>query len=190
MFKEKAMSEQSDMPPPQGYPQFTTTHWSVVLGARRQDSQAAAQALEKLCRTYWYPLYVYLRRQGYGPHDAQDLTQGFLARFLEKGYLQDVDRTKGKFRSFLLASMKHYLANEWDRTQAQKRGGQYQLISWDQDEIERRYGQEPAAIQTAEKLYERRWATTLLETVLQKLKHDYVRSGKGHVFDILEERER
>src|ERR1044071_9787879 len=98
-----------------GAAQFTTTHWSVVLSAGRQESDTAYASLEKLCRNYWYPLYVFVRRKGYPPHEAQDLTQGFFARLLEKNYLAGLDRTKGKFRSFLLAAFEHYVANEWRR---------------------------------------------------------------------------
>jgi len=101
---------------------FAPTHWTVILTARGDNTQAHV-ALEKLCRTYWPPIYAYVRRQGHSPHDAQDLTQEFFARLLEKNYLADVDRSKGKFRSFLLASLKHFLSNEWDKARAQKRGG-------------------------------------------------------------------
>jgi RNA polymerase sigma-70 factor (ECF subfamily) len=105
-------------------PDFTTMHWSVVLASAQRDSPQAAVALEQLCRTYWYPLYAFVRRQGHSPHDAEDLLQGFFARFLEKNYLNDVDRSKGRFRSFLLAALKHFLAGEWDKAHAAKRGGQ------------------------------------------------------------------
>ena len=165
---------------------FTTTHWTVVLAAGRDSSPEAAAALEELCRTYWYPLYAFLRRDGQGPDDAQDLTQEFFRRFLEKNYLKDVDRQKGKFRSFLLASVKHFLANEWDRKQAVRRGSEYFFVSWDAENLEQRYGQEPSHDLTAEKIYERRWALTVLERALGRLKEECVAAGKAELFDTLE----
>lgn len=165
---------------------FSTTHWTVILEAGETQSPQSSEALEQLCRTYWYPLYAYARRQGHSPEDAQDLTQGFFARFLEKRYLKDVDRGKGKFRSFLLASLKHYLANEWDRTQAVKRGAEYRFISWDAPGVEERYLREPASELSAEKIYERRWALTVLENALQQLKSEYSSAGKGPLFETLE----
>src|SRR5213594_2700839 len=110
---------------------FTTTHWSVVLSAGQSSSAHSEAALEKLCRTYWYPLYAYVRRQGHSPHDAEDLTQGFFARLLEKKYVGDADRARGKFRSFLLTALKHFMANEWDRQHAEKRGGFSAVINID-----------------------------------------------------------
>src|SRR6185436_16133539 len=150
--------------PTEGY--FATTHWSIVLNARGTDTPLARDSLEKLCRTYWYPLYAFVRRQGRPPHDAQDLTQEFFARLLEKNYLVDVDRAKGRFRSFLLVALKHFLANDWDRRRAQKRGGGQVHIPIDAQHAESRYGLEPAHEQTPEKLFERRWALTLLDRVL------------------------
>jgi RNA polymerase sigma-70 factor (ECF subfamily) len=163
---------------------FATTRWSVVLGAGA-GSPAADDALAKLCRAYWYPLYAFVRRQGHGPHDAQDLTQGFFARLLEKQDLAAVDRSKGRFRSFLLAAMKHFLANEWDRARAQKRGGGIALISIDDAEAEGRYAHEPAEQSTAEQLFDRRWALTLLDQVLARLEEEMARSGKRALFDAL-----
>ena len=132
---------------------FTTTHWSVVLAAGRSVSPQASEALEKLCRTYWYPLYAYARREGHTVHDAQDLTQEFFARFLAKDYLNQVEREKGRFRSFLLASLKHFLANERDRSNTLKRGGGCAFISWDDVEREGRVEvqapQEPSPIEPA-----------------------------------------
>jgi RNA polymerase sigma factor (sigma-70 family) len=169
--------------PSDGY--FATTHWSVIVNARAADSSVARQALEKLCQTYWYPLYAFVRRQGHGPHDAQDLTQEFFARLLEKNYLDDVRRERGKFRSFLLASMKHFLANEWDRARAQKRGGAHVHVPIDTQSAETRYGLEPAHDRTPEKLFERRWALTLLDNVLALLREEFVASGKAEQFDQL-----
>ena len=169
--------------PADGY--FATTHWSVIVNARAADSSVAREALEKLCKTYWYPLYAFVRRQGRGPHDAQVLTQEFFARLLEKNYLGDVHRERGKFRSFLLASMNHFLANEWDRARAQKRGGSHPHVPIDTQSAETRYGLEPAHDQTPEKLFERRWALTLLDNVLTRLREEFVTSGKTEQFDQL-----
>ena len=166
-------------------PDFTTTHWSVVLASAQRDSPQAAVALEQLCRTYWYPLYAFVRRQGHSPHDAEDLLQGFFARFLEKNYLNDVDRSKGRFRSFLLAALKHFLAGEWDKAHAAKRGGQAQFLSLDSESAEGRYGEEPVSDLTPEKLYEQRWACVLLEQVMQRLEQDAGEAGKGHFFEAL-----
>lgn len=116
--------------------QFATTHWSVVLEAHQGDSPQAAEALEKLCRTYWYPLYVFIRRSGHDEETAKDLTQGFFEQFLAKNYLGQVDREKGKFRSFLLASVKHFLANERDRANTRKRGGDHAFVPWDETTLE------------------------------------------------------
>src|SRR6185436_7074957 len=119
-----------------GSAHFVTTHWSVVLAAQQGDSQQAAETLEKLCRTYWYPLYLFIRRSGHDDETAKDLTQGFFEQFLEKNYLRQVDREKGKFRSFLLASVKHFLANERDRANTTKRGGDYAFVPWDEATLE------------------------------------------------------
>src|SRR5688572_18941874 len=149
------------------------------------DSPQAHQALETLCGNYWYPLYAYVRRQGRSAHDAQDLTQAFFARLLEKNYLADVQREKGRFRSFLLASLKHFLANEWDREQALKRGGGKRLIALDEDSAESRYKLEPKDDLSADKIYERRWALTLLDQVLAKLRSEFERDGKLEQFETL-----
>ena len=165
---------------------FTPTHWSVVLAAAgRADSTHARDALEKLCRNYWLPIYVFVRRQGHGPHDAQDLTQEFFARLLEKNFLAGVHREKGRFRSFMLASVKHFLANEWDKATAQKRGGGQVPISIDAVLGESSFGLEPADAVTAEKIYERRWALALLEQVLRRLREEYTRDGKEKQFEQL-----
>ena len=163
-------------------PVFATTHWSLVLSAGDQPSPQAADALEKLCRAYWLPIYAFVRRQGRSPHDAQDLTQEFFARLLEKNYLAGADPAKGRFRSFLLASLKHFLANEWDKTKAQKRGGGQVMIPIDIKSAENSGGFEPADNLTAEKIFERRWALTLLEQVLRRLRAEYVRDGREKLF--------
>jgi RNA polymerase sigma-70 factor (ECF subfamily) len=166
-------------------PAFVTTHWSLVVSAGRNDTPHARNALEKLCRSYWFPIYAFVRRQGHSPHDAQDLTQEFFARLLEKNYLAGADPAKGRFRSFLLASLKHFLANEWDKTKAQKRGGGQILIPIDVATAETSCGIEPTDNLTAEKIFERRWALTLLEQVLRRLRAEYVRDGRGNLFEQL-----
>ena len=166
-------------------PAFVTTHWSLVVSAGRNDTPHARNALGKLCRTYWFPIYAFVRRQGHGPHDAQDLTQEFFARLLEKKSLAGVDPAKGRFRSFLLAALKHFLANEWDRTNAQKRGGGQFLIPIDAATAESSCGFEPADHLTAEKIFERRWALTLLDQVLRRLRAEYVGDGKENLFEQL-----
>jgi RNA polymerase sigma-70 factor (ECF subfamily) len=164
---------------------FATTHWSVVLSAGDSAIPGAREALEKLCRTYWYPLYAYVRRRGHDAHEAQDLTQEFFVRFLASHTLQSMDRNKGRFRSFLLAAMNHFLANEWKRGQTLKRGGAVTFLSRDEAIAEERYRLEPATDLTPEKIYERRWALTLLDQVLQRLREEYVSAGKGELFDHL-----
>ena len=161
-----------------------TTHWSVVLTAGRTDTPRAAAALETLCQTYWQPLYAYVRRRGYSPEDAQDLTQEFLARLLEHNRVAGVSPDKGRFRSFLLASMNHFLADEWDKARAQKRGGG-KVISLDLQTAETRLGEQPVENLTPEKLFERRWALTLLEQVYASVQSEYLAQGKGAVFEAL-----
>ena len=164
---------------------FVTTHWSVVLAARQQDSPAGTQALAKLCSVYWYPLYAYVRRRGHQEQDAQDLTQEFFARLFQKNFLQKVSPDKGRFRSFLLASLKHFLANEWDRTQTQKRGGGGTLVPLDWQIAENRYALESIDKATPEALYERRWALTLMEQVMKRLRQEYAQNEKSGLFDEL-----
>jgi RNA polymerase sigma factor (sigma-70 family) len=165
---------------------FVTTRWTMVLTAGASDTTHAQQALEKLCQTYWYPLYAYVRRQGHSPEDAQDLTQEFFARFLAKNYLGDVDRSKGKFRSFLIACLKHYLSKEYVRRNALKRGGGQALVPLDGLAAETRYCREPADAATPDKLFERQWALTLLEQVLARLAGEYDAAGKRAQFEQLQ----
>jgi RNA polymerase sigma-70 factor (ECF subfamily) len=153
----------------------------MVLNAGRGDSTTARNALAQLCQSYWYPLYAYVRRRGNSPQDAEDLTQGFFRRLLELNSLAAIECEKGKFRSFLLASLNHYLSDEWDRERAQKRG-KGQVISLDADMAEARWSHEPADTLTPEKLFERKWAVTLLDTVVQRLQREYERAGKGPLF--------
>ncbi len=164
---------------------FQTTHWSVVLAAGQLVTPQAEAALETLCRIYWYPLYAYVRRQGHPPEDAQDLTQEFFARLLEKEFLKFADQARGRFRSFLLKSLQHFLVNEWVRGQAQKRGGGQQILPLDEESAERIYQQEPSASLAAQSLYDKRWAVTLLDRAMERLGADYAAAGKRDVFDHL-----
>jgi RNA polymerase sigma factor (sigma-70 family) len=164
---------------------FCTTHWSVVLAARDPDSSRAQEALAELCRTYWYPLYVYVRRRGNNPSEAEDLTQGFFARLLEKNYIGHVTPGLGRFRSFLLTSFKHFLANEWDRAHTAKRGGGKVIVSFQDEDAEGRYKIEPVENVTPETLFEQRWAFTVLERVLKQLRGEFVRTEKAELFDHL-----
>jgi RNA polymerase sigma-70 factor (ECF subfamily) len=167
---------------------FATTHWSLVVAARGGEAPQAQAALADLCRAYWYPLYAYIRHQGHPADRAQDLTQEFFARLLEKDFLAVVDREKGKFRSFLLAACKHFLANERDRERAQKRGGGRYALSIDFRGADGRYVHEPAHAETPERLFERRWALALLEQVLARLRQEYETAGKGRLFGLLKPR--
>lgn len=167
---------------------FVTTHWSVVLAAgRTADTTQARDALARLCQTYWHPLYAYVRRLGNSPPDAQDLTQEFFARLLAKNHLADADESRGRFRSFLLASFKHFLANEWDKAHAQKRGGGQIPIPIDVAGAETTCHSfvEPADPASAEKIFERRWALTLLDQVLRRLRNEYTSSDRAELFEQL-----
>jgi RNA polymerase sigma-70 factor (ECF subfamily) len=159
----------------------------VVLSARDPASPAAAAALETLCRAYWYPLYLYVRRHGYSPSDAQDLTQDFFARLLKHNDLARVSPEKGKFRSFLLASLKHFLANEYKRAHRLKRGGWQTPIALDAEQAEGRYGREPFHDLTPEKVFERRWALTVLERSLARLQEEQRRLDRLLLFDRLKD---
>ncbi|MGA2496164.1 MAG: sigma-70 family RNA polymerase sigma factor [Tepidisphaeraceae bacterium] len=164
--------------------QFLTTRWSVVLAAGRGTPARARKALAELCQTYWYPLYAYVRRRGHGPQDAEDLTQGFLARLLEKHAIAQARHERGRFRSFLLASMNHYLSDEWDKARAQKRGGE-RVISLDAMSAESRYAMEPQDQLTPERVFERQWALRLLAEVLRRLEAEYAAEGKAEQFEHL-----
>jgi RNA polymerase sigma factor (sigma-70 family) len=165
--------------------QFATTHWSVVLAAGDVASPEAVEALESLCHAYWYPLYAFVRHRGYSPPDAEDLLQGFFTRLLEKHYLGAVDQAKGRFRSFLLAALEHYLANQWDKAKAAKRGGGVEFLSLDAEAGERRYFEEPVSELTPEKLYEQRWAYELLDRVMERVQHEFESSGQTSLFGAL-----
>jgi RNA polymerase sigma factor (sigma-70 family) len=164
---------------------FATTHWSVVLSARDGQNPRAAQALESLCGAYWYPLYCFVRRQGHSPADAQDLTQEFFARLLHKDYLRSVAPEKGKFRTFLLVLLKRFLADQWDRARAQKRGGGQTHFSLDTELAEGRYQVEPDQGLSPDRVYDRRWALTLLEQAMTRLRQDFAAAGKSAEFESL-----
>jgi RNA polymerase sigma-70 factor (ECF subfamily) len=167
---------------------FATTRWSLVVAAQHRSQPEAGQALAELCRLYWYPLYGYIRSRGHGHDEAQDLTQEFFARLLEKDGLAAVDQNKGRFRSFLLAACQHFLANQHDHDRAQKRGGGRQSVSIDFRDADGRYGHEPAHGETPERLFERRWALALLERVLARLRGEYEAAGRGRLFHCLKAR--
>jgi RNA polymerase sigma-70 factor (ECF subfamily) len=166
---------------------FPTTHWSQVLVAGEGgESPRAAEALAALCSRYWYPVYAYVRRAGHDPHNAQDLTQEFFARLIEKNFVAGASQGKGRFRSFLLVALKRFLVNEWERSRAQKRGGGRPLLSLDAEEAEARYRLEPADQTTPDRIYERRWALALLEEVMNTLRREYTADGKGELFELLQ----
>ncbi len=163
-------------------PLFATTHWSVVLAAANQETPGTAAALEQLCRTYWYPMYAYVRHRGHKPEDSKDLTQEFFYQLLRRHFLAQVDPQKGKFRSFLLAAINHFLANEWDRARTVKRGGQITFMSLDENLAEQRYAGEQEAGRSPEQLFERAWALALLERVLGRLREEAVRTERATHF--------
>jgi len=164
---------------------FATTHWTVVLAAGRRRTPQADVALEELCRMYWFPLYAYVRRCGHSKEDAEDITQAFFARFLEKNYLEGLRSEKGKFRAFLLAALKHFLANESDRAHRQKRGGGLTSLSLDWQDADTRYQLDPADQLSPDKLYDRAWAVALLERVIVRLRDESVAEGKAEQFEQL-----
>jgi RNA polymerase sigma factor (sigma-70 family) len=164
---------------------FPSTLWTMVLDASRDEPSQARAALTQLCQGYWYPLYSFIRRRGYSPHDAQDLTQAFFVQLLEKHGLERVDPEQGRFRTFLLASLKNFLANDWDKKQARKRGGGQTILSLERDRAESRYQLEPSHDLTPERHFERQWALTLLDQVLAALRDEYHADGKGDLFEEL-----
>ncbi|HXC35429.1 MAG TPA: sigma-70 family RNA polymerase sigma factor, partial [Candidatus Acidoferrales bacterium] len=166
-------------------PVFVTTHWSVVLTATGADTTQAQAALEHLCRMYWYPIYHFVRRQGHSVHDAQDFTQEFFARLLEKNWIAAADQSRGRFRSFLLMVLKRFLTVEWRRANAQKRAGNRHCLPLPLDTAETRYTREPADTCTPEQAFEKQWALTLLETVLRELRTEFEQDGKGRLFETL-----
>jgi RNA polymerase sigma-70 factor (ECF subfamily) len=161
---------------------FVTTRWTMVLSAGRKSSPHSDRALAELCQTYWYPLYAFVRRQGKTKEDAEDLVQAFFAHFLEQNYLEGLAAERGKFRAFLLASLKHFLANEWDRAQAQKRGGAAEHLSLNWQDADERFHLDPPDPTNPERLFDREWALALLERVIARLAAECARDGKADLF--------
>jgi RNA polymerase sigma factor (sigma-70 family) len=165
--------------------QFHTTRWSVIMIAAQDDTGAGKAALAKLCQQYWYPLYAFARRRGYSPHDAQDLTQGFFLQILENRTFARADQLKGKFRSFLLACFQNYLLVEVQRARSLKRGGDREFVFLDLETAESRFKLEPADQLTAERIFDARWAVTLLGEAMTRLRQQYETHGKIHIFETL-----
>lgn len=170
--------------PPERH-RFHTTHWSLVVAAGHAPTTEARKALSRLCEIYWYPLYAFVRRQGQNAENALDLTQGFFTRLLEKKDIASADQSRGRFRSWLLAAMKHFMANEYYKNQAQKRGGGKRVLSFEMQDAEDRYRLEPSHEMTPERIFDRRWALTILEQVLRSLEEQMKRAGKQKQFEKL-----
>jgi RNA polymerase sigma-70 factor (ECF subfamily) len=164
---------------------FATTQWSLVLAAREAESAAGREALARLCGLYWAPVFAFVRHRGHSAEEAEDLTQGFFTRLIEKGVVGEADRSRGRFRSFLLAACRHYLSNERDRRTAKKRGGGTTPLSFDVEDAEARYGRHLAHGETPEAIYERQWSLTLLDRVLDDLREEYDSTGRGRHFERL-----
>jgi RNA polymerase sigma-70 factor (ECF subfamily) len=175
------------MSDPPGPREFATTHWSLVVAARPDEASEtrARTALAELCRAYWYPLYAFVRHRGYSAHDAQDLTQSFFARIIETGGLASADPDRGRFRSYLLGALKHFLANEWHRAQTRKRGGRERFIEWDALDPEQRYAGAAQHSDDPEHLFDREWALETVAGALQTLRDEMAQAGKSRLFDTL-----
>jgi RNA polymerase sigma-70 factor (ECF subfamily) len=171
--------------PTTGNDVFATTHWTVVLAAGKRHTPKADRALEELCRTYWFPLYAYVRRRGYAKADAEDLVQAFFARFLARNYLEGLSAERGRFRAFLLASLKHFLANEWDKSQRQKRGGGATILSLDWQTADTQFQIAATGEPSPDKAFDREWALALLAKVIERLQAECVADGKGKLFEQL-----
>jgi RNA polymerase sigma factor (sigma-70 family) len=169
----------------EGAASFHTTRWTIVMRAAQSQAPGGESALAQLCRTYWYPLYIFARRRGYSPDDAQDLTQSFFLHLLEHRALAGVHRLKGKFRSFLLASFQNHLSDQADHARRIKRGGGREFVQLDAEEAEQRYHLEPVEYLTAEKLFDARWAITLLAETLNRVRQEYANEGKTSIFEAL-----
>jgi len=180
-----ALDSNTDSTAIRNHGNFATTEWSAVFRAGSGNLSEASAALEKLCRVYWPPLCAYVRRRGFSDSDAQDLTQEFFARLLEKNFVGEARRERGRFRSFLLGALKHFLANEWKRGHRIKRGGGQIFIPIQTEEENTRYGVDPADDSSPEKSFERRWALTVLEQALARLRTELAASRKGELFDQL-----
>jgi RNA polymerase sigma factor (sigma-70 family) len=172
-------------PPAKGAASFHATRWTIVMKAAQSQAQGGQSALAELCQLYWYPLYIFARRRGHSPDDAQDLTQGFFLHLLERRALTSVDRLKGKFRSFLLASFQNYISDAADRARRLKRGGSKEFVQLDAEDAEERYRLEPIESLTAEKIFDARWAITVLGEALKKLSREYATTGKASTFEAL-----
>ena len=172
-------------PPMEGAASFHTTRWTIVMGAAQSQAPGARAALAELCRLYWYPLYIFARRRGHSPDDAQDLTQSFFLHLVEHRALSGVDRLKGKFRSFLLASFQNHLSDAFDRAHSLKRGGDKKFVQLDAEGAEERYRREPIDFLTAEKIFDARWAMTVLGEAMRKLSDEYAAAGKAPTFEAL-----
>jgi RNA polymerase sigma factor (sigma-70 family) len=177
--------ERDHGPPAEGAASFHTTRWTIVLKAAQSQAQGGQSALAQLCRVYWYPLYMFARRRGHSPDDAQDLTQGFFLHLLEQRALSGVDRLKGKFRSFLLASFQNHLSDQADRARRLKRGGDKEFVYLDAQDAEERYRMEPVESLTAERMFDARWGMTLLAEALNRLRLEYINEGKASTFEAL-----
>jgi RNA polymerase sigma factor (sigma-70 family) len=164
---------------------FATTHWTVVLAAGKRSTLQSDRALEELCRTYWFPLYAYVRRRGHTKEDAEDLTQAFFARFLKKNYLEGLDAERGRFRAFLLASLKHFLANEWDKSRAQKRGGDAPHLSLDWQTADTIFQVAAVNEPGPDKAFDREWALALLARVIERLRAECEADGRSKQFEQL-----
>ena len=161
---------------------FATTHWTVVLAAGQRSTPQSDRALEELCRAYWFPLYAYVRRHGHTKEDAEDLTQAFFARFLEKNYLEGLSAERGRFRAFLLVSLKHFLANEWDKSRSQKRGGGVTPLSLDWQTADTQFQIAATAEPSPDKAFDREWAVALLARVIERLRAECETDGRGKQF--------
>lgn len=177
--------ERDHGPPAEGAASFHTTRWTIVLRAAQIQAPEGESALAQLCRTYWCPLYMFARRRGHSPDDAQDLTQGFFLHLLEQRALAGVDRLKGKFRSFLLASFQNHLCDQFDRARRLKRGRGKEFVRLDAEGAEERYRLEPVEFLTAEKMFDAQWAMTLLSQALNRLRQEYAAEGKTSTFEAL-----
>jgi RNA polymerase sigma factor (sigma-70 family) len=190
LWLNAAVATSSHTVPPPDTPHrslFVTTHWSTVVRAGHGDTEQAREALEKLCRTYWYPIYAWIRRRGHSPEDAQDLTQSFFLRLLEQESLAKANPELGRFRSFLLGALNHFLIDEWKKARTQRRGSGRQILSLDWAAAEQRFDLEPVDHATPYQAFDRNWATALLEEVLNQLEEEYKRDGKLEMFRALKQ---
>jgi len=167
--------------------QFASTHWSAVLAAGDSASPDSRESLEELCRSYWYPLYTFIRCNGHPPEDAKDLTQAFFERLIQKRFLKDVAPERGRFRTFLLKAVTHFLANEWDRVQAAKRGGDFTFVGLNSAALEERYRSDAASEETPERHFDRRWAQAVMDHALSALEAEHGKAGKAAQFEALAE---